>query len=676
MKNVQRDSQGVSVRFLHARLEALGYGPIHAQERAGGQFGLITQLAVVRLQLEHGLAGTGRVDRPTWRLLRTARWAPNYVRLRRATAKAMGSRALRAGSRGPMVKAVREALRLPTSPAGSDTVDIGLLDAVAAALSQDTSALRPQLLQVFNLGWSGQPAVCEALARPGAVPPAALAAVRLPLSLNVRLRKLTEPPPLVSGSPSVSPPPTVTPIRTAPIPLRRAVATPFTLRNEALLTLVGTLNPGPSASDDPAVQLQQGDASDGVLHVQERLDAWGFPLPLLFEAGYFGDLTLDAVKRFQEEKSVLSSGVVTDSTLLALDAAAPCDLPADPQTLPEVQFGGNAPRAAVIRCQRRLFAWGWSPPLLVERGVAGQATSKAIDRFQAAMGFAKNDQDGIVGPMTWGALLEPAWSEHPDAAETPLLSKGAEDELAVKRLQFLLDLRGYRCDVDGIFGKNTQSAVQDAQEDAGLVPTGTVDAATWIALTSEEGLKLPDDLIAAEKEQVTSLLPAATTPPVIREVLLAAISDLGKHEQPAESNEGPEIDELREGEPPEPWCALAVCHWLRKGLGKASMAETPFDALFPAVCQIEAWAKAHGVFVKEPAVGAIMVRNRQGSGSDASSGSGGDCFPGHTGLVYAIEGGTYALLEGNSGGEVAANEGNLLSDGNLHGFVRWWEAMG
>ena len=53
----------------------------------------------------------------------------------------------------------------------------------------------------------------------------------------------------------------------------------------------------------------------------------------------------------------------------------------------------------------------------------------------------------------------------------------------VKTLQTMLNNNGYKLDVDGIFGNNTQSAVRDYQQKNGLAVDGIVGTNTWGALT-------------------------------------------------------------------------------------------------------------------------------------------------------------------------------------------------
>ena len=66
----------------------------------------------------------------------------------------------------------------------------------------------------------------------------------------------------------------------------------------------------------------------------------------------------------------------------------------------------------------------------------------------------------------------------------------------VKTLQKLLNQRGYSLAEDGVFGKNTESAVRDYQSRNGLSADGIAGPNTWGALTAptaaEEAAILPD----------------------------------------------------------------------------------------------------------------------------------------------------------------------------------------
>lgn len=63
----------------------------------------------------------------------------------------------------------------------------------------------------------------------------------------------------------------------------------------------------------------------------------------------------------------------------------------------------------------------------------------------------------------------------------PLLRQG-DSGAAVTELQRLLNAKGVKVSVDGIFGANTQKAVIQFQRSNGLTADGIVGAKTWAAL--------------------------------------------------------------------------------------------------------------------------------------------------------------------------------------------------
>lgn len=155
-------------------------------------------------------------------------------------------------------------------------------------------------------------------------------------------------------------------------------------------------------------------------------------------------------------------------------------------------------------------------------GIYRASTAAAVSSFQQAIGL---QADGVVGPETWNRLLPPsppasstasvppapsptpapaptpapspapAPSPTPAPAPTPQPNNSQTTSVdlpvlrlgmrgpAVSRLQERLRALGfYSGAVDGIFGAETQSAVQAAQREFDLEPDGVVGSATWTAL--------------------------------------------------------------------------------------------------------------------------------------------------------------------------------------------------
>ena len=101
---------------------------------------------------------------------------------------------------------------------------------------------------------------------------------------------------------------------------------------------------------------------------------------------------------------------------------------------------------------------------LLADGVFGAETQAKVKNYQNKNGI--EDEDGIVGPETWEALIVQ-------------VSQGNNGE-AVRAVQYLLAKKyGYSLEVDGIFGPLTAQAVKDFQSKQGLTADGVVGPLTW-----------------------------------------------------------------------------------------------------------------------------------------------------------------------------------------------------
>ena len=117
-------------------------------------------------------------------------------------------------------------------------------------------------------------------------------------------------------------------------------------------------------------------------------------------------------------------------------------------------------------------------------GSFGPQTEASVESFQGSEGLVV---DGIVGPITWGAL--------PADPDTPELSSGASG-LAVAALQ--AGLTAYSSQnssanpgaIDGIFGPHTAGAVKAYQGDRGLATDAIVGDHTWWVPTGAAGTTL------------------------------------------------------------------------------------------------------------------------------------------------------------------------------------------
>lgn len=96
-------------------------------------------------------------------------------------------------------------------------------------------------------------------------------------------------------------------------------------------------------------------------------------------------------------------------------------------------------------------------------GVFAASTDTAVRAFQTSKGLGV---DGIVGPLTWGALATTV--------------REGDSGPAVKAVQSLLNAkRGSGLPVDGVFSAATRSAVTTFQSHAGISADGVVGPVTW-----------------------------------------------------------------------------------------------------------------------------------------------------------------------------------------------------
>ncbi len=213
------------------------------------------------------------------------------------------------------------------------------------------------------------------------------------------------------------------------------------------------------------------------------------------------------------------SGIMVTSTLTTMASATTYDFHPDQlrSVKPESRMlartdgvlilGSND--AAVKELQAMLVLMGYYSGSV--DGTYGQTTLVAVRQFQADAGL---EPDGVVGPATWRRLLptpavltepqeslssEPLPSGVVDApsTETPnigppsnVATSGTAGELQVLRLddygadvnklqRRLSELDFYRGPIDGVFGLQTEQAVENFQRQAGLGVDGVVGVATW-----------------------------------------------------------------------------------------------------------------------------------------------------------------------------------------------------
>lgn len=123
----------------------------------------------------------------------------------------------------------------------------------------------------------------------------------------------------------------------------------------------------------------------------------------------------------------------------------------------------------VIRLQQRLAELGFFTG--VATGFYGPLTEEAVIQYQAAQGLLA---DGVAGPETLGALLP---SAAPQRTSLDLNSSQLSDlQAKLSRLGFYLG------EIDGIYGPQTEAAINSFQSIYGLPVTGVADDSTLATL--------------------------------------------------------------------------------------------------------------------------------------------------------------------------------------------------
>ena len=141
-----------------------------------------------------------------------------------------------------------------------------------------------------------------------------------------------------------------------------------------------------AGSVSPWPLVRRGDQQHPVQTLQYLLRARGHTVTV---DGIFGPNTESAVRAFQQEKNLSVDGIVGPNTWSAL--------------IVQVKQGsqGDAVRGVQEEFQFRNESGDPSKGLQVD-GIFGPKTASAVRSFQQALAITV---DGIVGPVTWRALV-------------------------------------------------------------------------------------------------------------------------------------------------------------------------------------------------------------------------------------------------------------------------------
>lgn len=180
-------------------------------------------------------------------------------------------------------------------------------------------------------------------------------------------------------------------------------------------------------------------------------------------------------------------------------------------------------------------------------------------------------------------------------------------------------------EVDGeLYGPSTITAVEAFQRAAGLRVDGIAGPMTWGKLRADQGQ--PGDRFTAPGWR--SDIDGAR--PQVRDVVRAAVAELGAVEVPPGSNRGPRVDVYSAPQVGTPWCA-----WFCSYVYRRSHPPSPFGRL-GAVWAIWRWGRDHRRLVEVPEPGDLALVRRPGG-------------RGHVGIVVAVlDDGRICTVEGNA----------------------------
>ncbi len=156
---------------------------------------------------------------------------------------------------------------------------------------------------------------------------------------------------------------------------------------------------------------------------------------------------------------------------------------------------------AVRDLQHRLVALGHRIDPAELDGRFGPTTERAIREFQRSRHLP---EDGIVGPDTWGQLVEAGYRL---GDRTLYLRSPAFRGDDVRELQRMLNALGFVAGKeDGIFGHRTMHAVMEFQRNVGATPDGIVGLETVRALQRmRPAVGGPGATVVREREAVRAL---------------------------------------------------------------------------------------------------------------------------------------------------------------------------
>jgi len=267
----------------------------------------------------------------------------------------------------------------------------------------------------------------------------------------------------------------------------------------------------------PYLGLSAGSRGDAVRQLQEALIAKGITV-VGGADGIFGPGTTEAVKQFQRNVGYYPSGQVNAATAVAIaqgGAGTASTTTTTGSTTAAASAGSDADRSSEAHdagagttnlVGLKVGSTGSGVKELQELlqkagvevvggadGVFGALTKRALTSYQSARGLSASgsvDQATVDALRGTGAAPNGVTNGSTDSGSTEIRGLRFGDTGAgVKRVQEALIGMGYtvRGGADGVYGRDTETAIKAFQTSNGFQPTGTITEATAKALETVLG---------------------------------------------------------------------------------------------------------------------------------------------------------------------------------------------
>ncbi len=232
--------------------------------------------------------------------------------------------------------------------------------------------------------------------------------------------------------------------------------------------------------EDETEDLKKGSSGAEVKKLQQRLDDLGY-----FDhtvTGYYGDVTVTAVKKFQSRNNIKVDGIAGEKTLDKLYSSSAKAAEGHEVDKDAVVWGNS--NDAIKKLQKRLKELGYFN--VYATGYYGDTTAAAVEAFQKRNGLS---QTGKCNSATLNKIYSDSAKPAKDEETDGSLEYGDQGEAVKKMQQRLKDLGYFNTTCTGYYGGQTESALKKFQGRNGLTANGRANETTLNKLYSSSAKK-------------------------------------------------------------------------------------------------------------------------------------------------------------------------------------------